>query len=67
MSKSEYYQVVGLLVLAKRKKDEMEEIVKALMELTGELVDYGRCSDFAWGGNTNADDLLRKLNLTVKE
>ena len=66
LKKTDYYKVVGLLALADGHRRAMEDITKALVEITGEKADpsgsdyYGHVSDAVWSGYS-ADEMLAKL------
>jgi hypothetical protein len=70
ISRNEYLQLVGLLVLAKRHNDALDEIVRAAAEITGESDEYGGfglTGDVAYGHDPDADALLRHLEITVRD
>lgn len=63
LKRSEYHQLVGLLVLASRHQRALDEILEAVGDVVKEPHDRlrdGHCSDAVYSGYT-ADELLRKL------
>ena len=55
--------VSGLLLVAKQHLDELNRIGDALADWLDETGDWqdGHISDFIFGGETNARDLIRKV------
>lgn len=72
ITRNEYLQLVGLLTLAKRHCAALTDIAQACVAITderdddGDLMDNGHTFDAVWSEG-DADDLLRKLELTVAE
>jgi len=65
ITRSEYLQIVGLLTLASEHEKQMAQILVSLGELTGETDPrLGHCCDAIYNGYT-ADDLLKKIGLSV--
>jgi hypothetical protein len=64
ITKSEYLQLIGLLVLAKGHNDNLKELAKAIREITGESHDQGHSTDAAYC-DYSADDLLQKLEIPI--
>jgi hypothetical protein len=68
ITRSEYQQLLGLFVLAKRHQTALAEILNAVVEITGEGRDDGHCSDQVYGSDDpNVDALLKKLGITVAD
>lgn len=68
ITKSEYYQLMGLAVLAGTYNEALKSIEKVVIDITGEETTvYGGCysGDFIY--NTDVDDLLKKLDLKVEK
>ncbi len=63
--RSEYLQLVGLLLLANRHNDALQNIEDAIAEITGE--GPGSHSADAVYCNYSAEKLLNKLNITIAE
>lgn len=76
ITRSQYLQLTGLLVLAKRHHDSLKDIEKALYAITqernhdGTLMnpqqDMGHTSDALWS-DYSADELMGKLDLAVEK
>jgi len=77
ITRSEFYQLAGLLVLAKRHEDALKELEKAALEITQE-VDLttgkrieswggGHTGDSIYGGEHSAEGLLKVLGLEIAE
>ncbi len=64
INQSEYLQLMGLLVLAKRHNDALNQIVDAVRAITGEEDDMGHSSDAVYS-DYSADELLKKLDIRV--
>lgn len=72
ITRFQYLQLTGLLVLAKGHNDALKDIATAALLLTQEKDDDGQPDDM---GHTydgiycsySADELIRKLGLTVEE
>lgn len=74
LTKEEYYQLIGLLHLANQYYDKLGDIEGTLAATVGlphnDIGDYGHVSDAIWSGidgSFAADELMRKLKITVKE
>lgn len=67
ISKTQYYQLIGLLVLSHQADRQISEIVAAMREITGEVAKYGHCADTAISQGETIDDLLKKLDITVAD
>jgi hypothetical protein len=65
ITKAEYYQVVGLLVLARKHDEVMRDIAESVRAIVGEDDDMGHAYDACWDTSIDADDLLRKLKIEV--
>jgi hypothetical protein len=67
ITQEEYWQLVGLLTLARQHKQMVDEIEKAMRKITGEKDVYGHCGDAIWenDGVSTAVDLLERLNIKV--
>jgi hypothetical protein len=61
LTKQEYLQLIGLLVLGKKHMDTLQDIIKAIGEVTGDGPD-GHCADAVYS-NYDADLLLEKLDI----
>lgn len=68
ITKSEYLQIVGLMVLAKQHHSFLEDIEKSLAEILKQKYDcgYGHISDDLWQGLSDAKDLLRRMDIKIK-
>lgn len=64
ISTPEYYQVMGLLMLAKQHVASLADIEKALRSITGDVTEHGHCGDACYGDYT-ADHLLDLLDIRV--
>lgn len=64
----EKYQLIGLLTLAENYRKNLEDIQRAVAQITQEE-DWrdGHCSDFVWGHHGSADDLISALGIKVIE
>lgn len=69
ITREEYYQVCGLLALAKRHADAMGDITSALRGLLAEDDPTGWVSDAVFGAvdDYSADDLLKKMKIEVAD
>ncbi len=64
VSKKEYLQIVGLLTLADKHMNMVDDIQNALREIVGEKEDWGHCGDAVIDATLrNADSLLKRLNI----
>lgn len=67
LNESQYWQLIGLLALSKKHYDQVKFIEEAIADTLGvaeEMDDYyGHISDMVWNGVTNADSLLKKLEI----
>lgn len=68
ITKNQYHALVGLMVLAERYNRAIVEIELAAREITGDE-EHGHTSDEVYGGDgtPNADNLLRKLMITIED
>ena len=66
ISKVEYFQLVGLLELARRGNEKQLDIMKAVISITGERDDMGFSADAVYS-DIGADELLERLNITVSK
>jgi hypothetical protein len=66
ISKNEYYQLTGLLYLAKTYNRKLVDIGEACQELTGEVDEMGHTMDAIYS-DYSADDLLERLHISVQE
>lgn len=68
ITKSQYYTLIGLRTVAKKQWEILEELEKAAADITGEQEKLfcGHASDFI-NGNRELDDMLRILEIEVKE
>lgn len=73
LSNAEYFQLIGLLHLAKIQYDKLRDIEEAVATIFGmEIVDdgyYGHVSDAIWCGNDgwrSANDLMRKMDIELE-
>jgi len=64
IKKTEYLQLVGLLSLAEMHNGKLRDILKAVLEITGESEDHGHGGDSVYS-DFSADDLIKKLNIIV--
>lgn len=65
ISRDQYYQLVGLRLVAQQHTDALEAIKKAVVSITQETEgDWGHSSDFLYE-DYGVDGLLSRLNLTV--
>lgn len=67
INKKDYYCLIGLEQLAKRKWREISDLEKAAVEITKEEDRvFGHTSDFI-AGSRDIDELLELLSIKVKE
>ena len=66
ISRQEYYQIIGLLLIAQRKIHEAFEIEKMLREIIGQEGDKWHVSD-AIHNDYTAEELLGKMKISVKD
>lgn len=63
---SEYYQILGLMLLAKKANEQLKQIEISIAEIVNypldEYMGYGHISDQVVS-NCDADELLRLLNI----
>jgi hypothetical protein len=62
VSEIQYWQVIGLLSLAKSHYKQLlyiEEAIADTLGIEGMPTDYGHISDMIWNGEVNADKLLK--------
>lgn len=68
ITRDEYLQLTGLLVLAERHYTRLQEIQRAASDLIGESFADASVGDAIYGDeNFSADDILRKCGITVEE
>lgn len=68
ITKSEYYQLMGLAVLAETYTEALKAIEKSVIDITGEetiVYGGGHSGDFIY--NMDVEDLLKKLDLKVEK
>ncbi len=68
ISKEEYLQLIGLLTLARQHKKMVDDLEKAMKEITGEDNDFSAMSgDYIWeaGRGESVKDLLKDLKIKV--
>ena len=56
----------GLQALAKKHNEDLENYVKAAMDLTGETDECGFCSDFIYCGEMSVDVLIERIRNSEK-
>jgi hypothetical protein len=66
VTKSEYLQLVGLLTLAKKHNEWLEDLRVAALAITQEADEHGHTGDAVYG-DYSADMLLDRLNITVED
>ncbi len=69
ITREDYYKLVGLSTLVKQHNDALDDIKKAIVEVTGQELDqYGHCDfiDEAMWGAYSADELLNNLDIEVE-
>lgn len=66
ITKAQHLQLVGLLALAKRHNERLDDIRRAVAEIIREEDDHGHASDIVYG-DRDLDDGLRILGITVAE
>jgi len=64
ITKAEFLQLTGLLVLAKRHNAALKEILAAVVEITGEKDENGHGADGVYS-DYSAEGLLDRLGITV--
>lgn len=70
ITRGEYLQILGLLLLAKKHTRIIDDLREELETITGETTDSvaGHCSDAVAGCHEySADELLLRLKITVAE
>jgi hypothetical protein len=69
ITRAQYLQLVGLLTLAQRHYVTLREIERAACEITGEEFNEGGHTgdEIYTDGPPDADDLLRRLGIAVRE
>jgi hypothetical protein len=60
----EKLQLIGLLTLAKSGNERQQDILKAVLAITGETDELGHSSDAVYSDYT-ADELLERLGIKV--
>jgi hypothetical protein len=67
LTRTEYLQITGLLLIGKKHREALEDVQRALHELTGEDDDplSGHCGDAIYS-EYSARQLCEKLKLTVE-
>lgn len=65
ISTKEYYQLVGLLTLAKEYNNKLKDLEKAALLITKEKSEYGGHTMDAIYTDYTVDDLLKKLNIEI--
>lgn len=66
ITKSEYLQLIGLLKVAEGYNAMLRSVAEAVRLITGEEDDLGHSSDAVYS-DSSADELLKKLGITVEE
>lgn len=66
ISKSQYYELTGLILLATKHSERITEIIQAMRKITGEEDESGHCSDAIYAPYT-VDELIRRLRIKVRE
>lgn len=66
ISRSEYFQLIGLLTLAKKHNETLKDIERAALAITKEVDDLGHTADAVYG-NRSPDELLALLDITVRD
>lgn len=66
ISRSQHLQLVGILTLAKRYRELMDDLTRAALSITKEGEECGHTNDAIWSDYT-ADELLERLHITVKD
>lgn len=72
ITKAEYYQLEGLLLVALNHNKALREIERSIASLLGEEPDknmpeyYGHVSDATYDFTTTAYDLMKKLGIDVE-
>lgn len=61
-------QLIGLLALAEMHSNKLDDIIKAVVTITGEPDgDTGHSADAVWDrGRRDTDELLKRLEITVE-
>lgn len=70
ITKTKYLQLEGLRIISKRLNKQLEEVVLAVAEITGEQLDdtnYGHASDFVYQSDETVKTHLSKLGLYFYE
>lgn len=67
ISREQFLQLEGLLTLARHHKRSLDEIARAACQITGEKPGDGGHTDDATYCEYNAETLLEKLEIKVKE
>lgn len=74
LTKEEYFQLIGLLHLAKVQWDKLTDIEEAVAVTVGmhinDIGDHGHVSDAIWSGDDgwrSAGELMKKLKIQLTE
>jgi hypothetical protein len=65
ITKSEYYQIEGLLTLSKQLMDKLQDFNLAIKEILDDREEYSHVDDGVFGGYTGKE-LLGKMKIKVK-
>ena len=66
---TKYLQLEGIRVLSSSLYKQLEELVLATADITGEKLDesnYGLAADFIWTPEETVKDHLKKLDILIK-
>jgi hypothetical protein len=67
ISKNDKLALEGLKVLGDKCRDQLELLRSTVREIVGEDDEYGFSNDFIWCGDLAVDELLERLEITVKK
>ena len=67
ITKNEYYQLLGLLLIAQNHNKAIQEVLTAMLSITKEEAQFGHTADTVWDIDGTIDELLEKLQLKVEE
>ncbi len=67
ITKEQYYQLIGVVVLAKSYLDKINDLEKAALNITQEVYDIGgHTSDIVWGSR-DLDEGLKIMGVKVNK
>lgn len=66
ITREQYYQLLGLVLIAKQHNDALEGVTKAVRSITQETDEYGHSSDVLYS-DYGVDGLLERLKITVED